>query len=203
MNPFIERLSPSITSMIRMDHTHAMAAFHRFRGGLPLDRKDALVRHVCLALEIHAQLEEEIFYPALRRALPDNAELQKSEPEHAEMKELIAKLEGDDADSDTFDDTFLKLMRTVIHHVADEEAVLLPAAEHLLGDDLNMLGALMTKRRIELLAPHGGEAAITGARTFPVGTAMLAAGGIALAASLAFWSSRPDRSRTSMFSRLR
>ena len=203
MKPILERIAPNITSMIRMDHTHVVAAFHRFRADLSPQRKDALVRHVCLALEIHAQLEEEIFYPALRRVLPENAELQKSEPEHAQMKQLIAQLKASEAGSESFDDTFLKLMRTVIHHVADEESVLLPAAEHVLAQDLSRLGALMTKRRIELLAPHGGEAAVTGAQTFPVGTAALAVGGLALAAALAVWSSRPDRGGRSSFMSLR
>jgi hemerythrin-like domain-containing protein len=189
------RFSPSITTMIRTDHTHAMAAFHRFRADLSFQRKDAIVRHVCLALEIHAQLEEEIFYPALRQVLPDNEELQKSAQEHGEMKELIAQLKDEDPSSDTFDEIFHKLMRAVMHHVADEESVLLPAAEELLADELSTLGRQMTQRRIELLAPHSGEAAVTGMQTFPVGAAALAVGGLALVAALAVKGSNTRRHR--------
>jgi hypothetical protein len=68
MNASLNNLSPSITAMIRMDHTHAMAVFHRYKVTTSDARKSALVRNVCLALEVHAQLEEEIFYPALRQA---------------------------------------------------------------------------------------------------------------------------------------
>ena len=193
MNRIFERMSPSITSMIRMDHTHVMSAFHRFRADLSNQRKSALVDHVCLALEIHAQLEEEIFYPALREVLPDNEQLQKSQPEHDEMKSLIAALRSDDPDSPAFDETFLRLMRTVIHHVADEESILLPAAERLLADELSALGAQMTARRMKLLGPHAGEAALTGAQTFPQVTAALALGGVAIVTLLAMRNSSSQR----------
>ena len=52
--------SPSITTMIRMDHTHVMAAFHRYHAQTPWWRKRAIVELACTALEIHAQLEETI-----------------------------------------------------------------------------------------------------------------------------------------------
>jgi hypothetical protein len=177
---FVEKAVPSITSMIRLDHTHAMAAFHRYRRDLPSKRKAALAEHVCLALEIHAQLEEEIFYPALKRVLPDDEILQKSQPEHDEMKALIARLRTLDAENPDFESTFYTLMRTVMHHVADEEAVLLPAAETRLADQLGRLGALMTKRRVELLGPRSLEAATTGALTFPYGAAALVVGALAV-----------------------
>jgi hypothetical protein len=197
MNTFLDRLSPSITAMIRADHTHAIAAFHRFRADRSLRRKAAIADHVCLALEIHARLEEEIFYPALRRVMPENAELQKSEPEHDEMKALIAQLREIDPEEDAFDATFLKLMRTVIHHVADEESVLLPAAEQLLEHELGSLGNQMTTRRIQLLAPHTGEAALTGLQTFGAGKLALGAGIAALTAALVYRQTtrrRPHRS---------
>lgn len=186
MNTVLDRLSPSITAMIRADHTHAFAAFHRFRADRSLRRKAAIADHVCLALEIHAQLEEEIFYPALRRVWPDGPELQKSEPEHAEMKALIAQLRATDPEEDAFDTSFLKLMRTVIHHVADEESVLLPAAERLLADELGSLGNRMTTRRIQLLAPHTGEAALTGLQTFGAGKLAVGAGIAVLTAALVY-----------------
>jgi len=69
MNSFVGKVTPSITSMIRMDHTHVMAAFHRYKSDTSVARKQAIVEHICLALTVHAQLEEEIFYPALQRVL--------------------------------------------------------------------------------------------------------------------------------------
>ena len=61
MNAALQQLSPGITSMIRMDHTHVLAVFHRYRATTPNARKLSLVRNACLALEVHAQLEEELF----------------------------------------------------------------------------------------------------------------------------------------------
>jgi hypothetical protein len=202
MNAVVNRMTPTITTMIRMDHSHALALFHRYKADTPVGRKRALIANACLALEIHAQLEEEIFYPALRTVLTGDETLQKAEPEHNEMRRLIAELrdrtnvEGPlDA---TVDDKFMDLMRAVIHHVADEETRLLPAAERLLGDQLARLGGEMTRRRIELLRPHAGEIAATTVRSFPAGAAagaaLLTAGAVALGAMLFSRSKRTGQS---------
>jgi hemerythrin superfamily protein len=174
-------MTPSITTMIRMDHTHVLALFHRYKADTPAGKKQALVRNACLALEIHAQLEEEIFYPALQGVMAGDDALEKSKPEHDEMRGLIGELRARVAtdtlagDGTTFDDLFLQLMRIVIHHVADEETRLLPAAERLLPERLGTLGLEMTKRRVQLLKPHAGEIAATSMRSFPVGAATAAA----------------------------
>ena len=182
MNAALGRMTPSITTMIRMDHTHVMAAFHRYKADISPARKQALVRHACLALEVHAQLEEEIFYPALRTVMTGDEVLEKSEPEHNEMRELIQTLRTQTAGDESYDENFFALMRIVIHHVADEETRLLPAAERLLGDQLGQLGMDMTKRRLQLLKPRTGEIASTAVMAFPVGAAALAAGALAIGA---------------------
>jgi hemerythrin superfamily protein len=179
-------MMPKATTMIRLDHSHVMALFHRFKADASPGKKRALVSNACLALEVHAQLEEEIFYPALRNVFEGDPILEKSKPEHDEMRRLIDDLrEG--ADDDKLDDKFMDLMRIVIHHVADEETRLLPAAERLLGDQLGELGAEMTKRRIALLKPHLGELAASAARSFPSAAAagvLLTAGAVAVGAML-------------------
>src|ERR1700709_37873 len=133
--------SPRITTMIKLDHAHVLAAFHRYRTDAPRWRKAALVNTMCAALEIHAQLEEEIFYPALRAAGPTATVLDKSVPEHDFMRASIANLRTMDPSASEYDDTVMALMREVMHHVADEETVLLPMAEQLLECDLRRLGA--------------------------------------------------------------
>ena len=176
MSSLIAQLSPSITNLIRLDHTHVLAAFHQYEIGSPPRLKKGLVDNACLAIEIHAQLEEEIFYPALR-IVADSEILRKSTPEHDEMRGLVSRLRHMPVDDPAFDDTFFELMRHVMHHVADEETVLLPAAELLLKDRLSELGAQMTKRRFELAGPHAAEIAGNTARAMPAGT-MLMAGGL-------------------------
>lgn len=171
MNDPLDSLSPSITNLIRMDHTHVLAAFRRFRPGTSEARKRALVANVCLALEIHAQLEEEIFYPALREAAGHSAALDKSVPEHDAMRALIARVRAMEPEDSDHDDTFRELIRVVLHHVADEETTLLPLAEEVLAGQLGRLGWQMTSRRIEMLRPHALEVATTTARSFPLGSA--------------------------------
>jgi hemerythrin superfamily protein len=161
----LNKVSPSITTMIRMDHTHVLATFHKYRADASADKKEALVSHVCTALEIHTQLEEEIFYPAMRSV--DRTNVEKSYPEHKEMRRLIARLRAMEPDDASYDSTFMELMRDVIRHVADEETTLLPEAESALADRLEELGWTMTRRRMELAAPRAGEIAASTARSYP------------------------------------
>lgn len=190
MSASATRIVPDVTTMIRMDHSHVLALFHRFKTHSSADKKRALVKNACLAIEVHAQLEEEIFYPALRTVIGGDEVLDKSEPEHEEMRHAIAELRqitsADVGVEERLDTKFYELIRTVMHHVADEETHLLPAAERLLSAELNTLGVQMAKRRIELLKPHMGEIAATTARSFPAGTAagaaLLTAGAFAIGA---------------------
>ena len=185
----IGKLSPGITKMIRMDHSHATALFHKYEVDASPSKKQAIVEAACLALEIHAQLEEEIFYPALEACAADNEALKQARPQHDEMKRLIAELRGMSASDERYDTTFMELVRDVLHHVADEETVLLPAAELLLKDRLGELGAQMTKRRLQLAAPHAGEMIVNSARAMPASTmvmgAALVAGGYLMARAMA------------------
>lgn len=174
----LSKLSPSITTMIRMDHSHVMMAFHRYHAGLSPSAKEGLVHHVCLALEVHAQLEEEIFYPAMEGVGADSTVTEKSIPEHAEMRRLIGVLRELAPTDATYDSTFNALMRDVMHHVADEETSLLPAAEQLLADQLQVLGAQMTKRRMELVAPHAGELAMDTVKAMPASKMLMMAGAV-------------------------
>lgn len=179
MTAALDSMTPDITRMIRLDHTHVLAAFRRFRSRMPETRKRALVQNVCLALEVHAQLEEEIFYPSMRQIAAAGEILDKSVPEHEEMRGIIRSMRAMEPFDAAYDETFKKLIRTVLHHVADEETTLLPLAEELMPDELGHLGRIMTQRRIELLRPHAAEVAATTIRTFPVGAAVAAAGVLA------------------------
>ena len=164
---------PTITTMIRLDHSHVIAAFRRYGSETAWWRKRAIVTSVCRALEIHAQLEEEIFYPALARIAPTDETLKKSRPEHDELREVIGKLRGMGPENAAYDSLFMELMRDTLHHVADEETRLLPLAERALGPELRTLGAEMTRRRMQLLGEHPVEVAVNTAGTFPVATAVL------------------------------
>jgi hypothetical protein len=173
----MQRLAPGATDMIRADHTRVLGMFHRYHLDSRPAAKNAIAGAVCLALEIHACMEEDVFYPAMRAAgstLVDNFV-----PEHEEMRSLIAQLKGLDAASELFDTTFMELMRAVMHHVADEETAMLPHAESVLGPRLREIGAQMNERRLELAAPHAGEMVRRSATASPINAMMAAAALIA------------------------
>ena len=178
MNAVLDKLAPNATNMIRLDHSHVLANFHQYKTTSKPRIKQGLVNTICLALEVHAALEEEIFYPALRE-VSDNETLKKSVAEHNEMKRLIAQLRVMEPTEPHYDQTFMELMRDVLHHVADEETVLLPEAERLLHDELGQIGMRMTKRRLALLAPRGGELALNMARATPTAWYAIFAGVLA------------------------
>jgi hemerythrin superfamily protein len=163
----IRKLSPTITNMIRLDHTHAFTAFHQYSQDKSPSTKKALANTICLALEIHAQLEEATFYPALKEVIPENETLKKSLPEHNELKVLITKLRNCNPEEANFDAIFMELMRDTIHHVAEEETTLLPLAEKVLGNDrLRELGAEMTKLRLKLMKLHAREITVDTVKGF-------------------------------------
>lgn len=174
MNTVLRRLSPSATDMIRADHSRVLASFHRYALDARPRTKQALAGMICTALEIHAEIEERIFYPAMRDA--GSAVVGDLEPEHAEMKRLIATVRTLDAADPQFDLAFMELMRCVIHHVADEETTLLPNAEAVLGSRLGDLGAKMAALRTRLTARRVGMIAADTARANPA--SLLVAAGV-------------------------
>ncbi len=190
-NTMIERIAPTATDMIRADHTHVMTTFRQFDAETSPRRREAIVEAVCLALEVHAQLEEEIFYPALRAVAPDTPALERSVPEHAEVRRLVARLRQLGADDPSYEPTFLELMRDVMHHVADEETILLPLAAERLAGRLHELGARMARRRLQLSAPKVPALAWNRVQAMPMRGIWLAAGGVALAAYLFGRGARP------------
>jgi hemerythrin superfamily protein len=183
----LSKLSPSITDMIRFDHSHVLLTFHQYTTSKKPTVKKALADTICSALEIHATLEEEIFYPRMRQLNPALPVMQKSVPEHQEMRRLIGELRACDPASARHDALLLELMRDVLHHVADEETVLLPEAENALGSDrLSELGVKMSKRRMALLKPQAGKIAVDTAVGFSGSSTawIVGAAGVLLAARL-------------------
>jgi hemerythrin superfamily protein len=173
----LKKLSPSITDMIRFDHSHVMVTFHQYTADKRPSVKKALAETICDALEIHATLEEEIFYPVMRPRAADQKVMEKSEPEHMEMRRLIHELRNTDPRDSRHDELVFELMRDVVHHVADEETVLLPEAEQTMSKDrLSELGTQMTKRRLELVTPKAGKIAKNTAVGFSGSTAAVVMG---------------------------
>jgi hemerythrin superfamily protein len=117
------------------------------------DQRPALARKICSELTVHAQIEEEIFYPALREVIDQPDLLDEAQAEHQQAKELIAQIQDGLQDGDAaLDDLVSELARVVESHVKDERDVMFPKARAADGLDLEALGAQMKERQQELEA---------------------------------------------------
>ena len=114
----------------------------------PGDRP-TLAQRICQELTVHAQIEEEIFYPALRQATGAGDLLDEAEAEHQQAKELIARIQGLQAADRTMDDLVSELARVIEHHVKEERDDLFPKARAS-SLDLQALAAQLKARQDEL-----------------------------------------------------
>ena len=191
------KLSPTVTDMIRFDHSHVLITFHQFAADRSPRVRKALADTICNALEIHAMLEEEIFYPAMTGLEADEVVLEKSEPEHDEMRRIIGLLRQTDPVLPRHAELVTELMRDVMHHVADEETVLLPRAERCLSaQQLRELGAAMTRRRMQLLSPQAGKIAVDTVVGFSGSALARVAGAIGAVCALGYVFSKSSRRST-------
>jgi hemerythrin superfamily protein len=141
--------------LLKSDHDEVEELFAQYEkqknknGGT----KGDLIDKICTALTVHAQIEEEIFYPTVREALEDEGEelLDEAEVEHSSLKSLVEQLETMSPDDDLFDAKVKVLSEYVKHHVKEEEGELFPKVKK--SDlDLNELGAELSERKNELMA---------------------------------------------------
>jgi len=140
-------------AVLRADHdavTELVEKYERGKSRMDADKKERLGRAICEGLKIHAQIEEEIFYPAIREH-SEAAEdvLAEAEVEHGTVKELIAKLESASPDNELYDATVKVIGEYVKHHVKEEYSAIFPLARN---SDLNLkeLGRQLMERKAEL-----------------------------------------------------
>jgi hemerythrin superfamily protein len=121
-----------------------------------------IAQAVCKALTIHARIEEEIFYPALREAASADAALDEADVEHTHLKELVAQIETSQPGDALFEARFEVLSEYVEHHVQEEESTIFSKARTA-DFDLKALGEQLLARKEEL-----------GGRDQPIDVAVLA-----------------------------
>ncbi|MFN8157064.1 MAG: hemerythrin domain-containing protein [Candidatus Nanopelagicales bacterium] len=100
-----------------------------------VDKGDlSVVPEICAALEEHALIEEDVFYPAVRAEVPDEAsDILESLEEHLIVKRLVAELREMDPDDEAYEAKATVLAENVRHHVREEEDELFPAVRSALG----------------------------------------------------------------------
>ena len=147
-------------AMLMADHKKVKKLFSDFdklkeEGGD--EEKSAIVDQICNELKIHTELEEEIFYPAVRNAIDDSDLMDEALVEHAGAKDLIAQLEDASPEDDLYDAKVTVLGEQIDHHVKEEEGSIFPKAKKA-KVDTEALGSTMTKRKIALLDKMGMNA---------------------------------------------
>lgn len=140
----------SAIALLMEDHEYVKKAFRAFE---KMDEEDqpALVKQVCAALKVHTKIEEEIFYPAVRRAIKDEDLMNEAEVEHDSAKSLIRQLERMKPSDPKFAATFTVLGEYVNHHVKEEEEEMFPKVRRA-RVNLKALGAKLMGRKIRLAA---------------------------------------------------
>jgi hemerythrin-like domain-containing protein len=142
-------------SLLSADHAEVKQMFETYRQLVDENADDEqrgeLARDICSMLTVHAEIEEEIFYPAMRENVDDELTLDEAEVEHAAAKELIEQIEGMDPGDALYDAKVIVLGEYVDHHVQEEESELFPQAEKA-GIDLDDLGAELASRKRELMS---------------------------------------------------
>jgi hemerythrin-like domain-containing protein len=96
------------------------------------------------------QLEEEIFYPAVRAAINDDDLMNEAIVEHAEAKDLIAQIQSMAASDSMYDAKVTVLSENMVHHIEEEENEMFPKAKKL-DIDLEALGLEMAERKEALM----------------------------------------------------
>ena len=148
--------------LLKQDHDRVKELFTEFKRFQESkaegaeEMKQALMDAVCEELTIHAQVEEELFYPAVCEALPDEKDLvNEALVEHAGAKELIAKIQEGSAEEEMTCAQFLVLGEQIDHHVEEEESELFPKVRK---SDMNLetIGKEISARKAELMAQMQG-----------------------------------------------
>ena len=143
--------SKDAIAMLKSDHEAVSHLFAEYTKTHSVTNKKALVAEICTALSVHAQIEEEIFYPAVKAALQDKSLIPEAIVEQAGMKILIAQLQGVDPDGEMYDAKVKVLSEYVTHHVKEEHTEMFPKAKAS-ALDMAELGARMAARKDDLLA---------------------------------------------------
>lgn len=137
--------------LLKDDHKEVKTYFKQYEELEDEADKQALADKICMALTVHAQVEEEIYYPATREAIDDDDLLDEAEVEHASAKQLIAEIQAMKAGDRLFDAKVTVLGEYINHHVEEEETEMFPESRD--SDlDLKALGAQMAARKSELMA---------------------------------------------------
>ena len=149
----MKKHAPDAIDLLDADHLAVHALFEAYRelvrNQAPALKRRALAEEICMELTIHAKLEAELFYPAVREALRDDDLLDEAEDQHGSQRELIAQILAARAEDELYDAKVAVLGEYVARHVAKERE---DVFNRVLASrlDLQALGRAIGVRQLEL-----------------------------------------------------
>lgn len=151
----MKKKAPDAIELLDADHLTVRALFDAYRelvrSHAPALQRRALAEEICIELTIHARLEEELFYPAVRAALHDDALVDEAEDQHGSQREFVAQILATAPQDELYDAKVAVLAEYVERHVHKErEDVFNRALAARM--DLQALGRAISVRREELRA---------------------------------------------------
>jgi hemerythrin superfamily protein len=147
---------PSMTnavSMLKEDHQKVKGLFQRFESA-DESEKEKIFNEIFRELEIHTTVEEEIFYPAMRKL--ESEMIAESLEEHNIFDFILGGMKKVKASDESYEAKFTTLKENVEHHMEEEEGEMFPKAEQSLGGQLAELGQKMMERK-EALMKNGSR----------------------------------------------
>ncbi len=153
-----KRAEPDACSLLDTDHKNVKKLFTAYdelvgsKAASATEKKRQLAQQICAELTVHTQIEEEIFYPAVREAIKETDLLDEAEVEHASAKDLIAQIQDAGEIDEMFDAKVKVLGEYIDHHVKEERNEMFPKARAAKGLDLVTMRELMAARKEELMA---------------------------------------------------
>ena len=146
-------------ALLKQDHQEVQALFEQYDQLAKADdtadeQKQQLAEQICAMLTVHAQIEEEIFYPAARQSLDEADLIDEATVEHATAKDLIAQIQDGSPEDELYDAKVTVLGEYIRHHVKEEEGEMFPKLKKS-DMDLAGLGEQMLERKQELMAEVG------------------------------------------------
>jgi len=139
------------TVLLKADHEKVSDLFIEYEEARSTKEKKQIAEQICDELTVHARIEEEIFYPAVKQALKDKELIPEATVEHATLKSLIDQVKGVEPDGEMFDARIKVMHEYVKHHVKEEQNEIFPKAKSS-GLDMMELGAKLSERKEELRA---------------------------------------------------
>lgn len=151
------RSTPDACSLLDADHRAVKKLFNQYdelagsKAKSSIEKRRELAERICMELTVHAQIEEEIFYPAVRAAIKEQDLLDEATVEHASAKDLIAQIQSTSEVDDMFDAKVKVLGEYIDHHVKEERNEMFPKARASKLDLVAMRDELQARKE-ELMA---------------------------------------------------